>query len=127
VLFGRRLHPLDLNVLATAMLTASFAAGFFSGAWASAALAFAFLYGAGNGLVTITRGTLPLAFFDARAYGAIVGRLLMPSFLIASLAPMAFAWVMERYGPSGALALATAAAAIVFACAIILRLRFAPH
>ena len=40
------------------------------------------LYGACNGLLTIARGTLPLALFDYRSYGAVVGGLLIPSFLL---------------------------------------------
>src|SRR3546814_19790084 len=41
-----------------------------------AAALYTCLYGACNGLLTITRGTLPLALFDYRVYGALVGRLL---------------------------------------------------
>ena len=37
-------------------------------------IAFALLYGAGNGLVTIIRGTQPLVLFDPAAYGQIVHR-----------------------------------------------------
>ena len=34
---------------------------------------YALAYGACNGLLTIARGTLPLALFDYRSYGAVVG------------------------------------------------------
>jgi len=126
VLFGARLHPLDLNVLANGLLPICFLAGLFSGQFVPAGLAFAFLYGAGNGLVTIVRGTLPLVLFDPAAYGTLVGRLLVPSFLFSAAAPLAYALVIERAGEAGALWLSAAVAATVLAAALVLRLRFPP-
>jgi hypothetical protein len=38
---------------------------------ATGAVPFAVLYGAGNGLLTIARGTVPLAIFGPRAYGSV--------------------------------------------------------
>ena len=79
-LFGQRFSPLWLGLLATGVLPFAFAAGLFSGTSTLAAVAFAFLYGAGNGLATIVRGTQPLVLFDHRVYGSLVGSLIMPSF-----------------------------------------------
>ncbi len=124
VLFGRRLHPLDLNLGATSVLPLCFAIGLFSGQVPIAALGFAFLYGAGNGLVTITRGTLPLTLFDHETYGARVGALLMPSFTIAAAAPLIFATTIEAFGPRGGLVLAAACGGVVLAASIALKLRF---
>jgi hypothetical protein len=118
VLFGGRLHPLDLNLAAAAVLTACFVAGFASGWFIAAAVAFSFFYGAGNGILTITRGTLPLVLFDPRTYGAFVGRLLVPSFLLSALAPFAYAVVIERLGANGALYLSLALAGMTFAGAL---------
>ncbi len=124
VLFGRRLHPLDLNLGATSVLPLCFAIGLFSGQIPAAALGFAFLYGAGNGLVTITRGTLPLVLFDHETYGARVGALLMPSFTLAAAGPLIFATVIESFGPRGGLTLAAACGGVVLAASIALKLRF---
>ena len=124
VLFGARLHPFALAVLATGLLPVCFAAGLFSGELLMAGVAFAFLYGAGNGLVTIVRGTLPLVLFDPRSYGALVGRLLVPSFFLSALAPLAYALVIERFGDRAALGLSIAVAALVFGAAVVLRVRF---
>ncbi len=124
VLFGRRLHPLDLNLGATSVLPLCFVIGLFSGQAPAAALGFAFLYGAGNGLVTITRGTLPLVLFDHETYGARVGALLMPSFTIAAAAPLIFATVIDSFGPRGGLVLAAACGGVVLAASIALKLRF---
>jgi MFS family permease len=117
VLFGGRLHVLDLNLAAALVLTLCFAAGFGAGSVA-AAVAFALLYGAGNGILTITRGTLPLVLFDHRSYGALVGKLLVPSFILSAAAPFVYAAVIERFGVHGALILSIALAATTLAGAL---------
>jgi MFS family permease len=126
VLFGRRFHPLTLNVLACALLPLCFAAVFAGGQFILAALAFAFFYGAGNGLLTITRGTLPLALFDHRSYGTFVGRLIAPSFIASAVAPLAYAFVMQRFGETGALVLSIGVASLTLAAALVLKFRYAP-
>jgi len=123
VLSGSRLHPLALNVLASVLLPVCFVAGLGSGALPLAA-AFALLYGAGNGLSTIARGTLPLVLFGYGSYGTIVGRLLAPSFVVSAAAPFAYALVIERSGERAAMALSLAAAAAALAAALALQLRF---
>ncbi|MCK0206608.1 MFS transporter [Starkeya koreensis] len=121
VLSGGRISPLMLNLIATATLPLAFAAGLASGVSLAAAAAFAFLYGAGNGVLTITRGTLPLVLFDPRSYGVVVGRLIAPSFLVSAAAPVVFALVGERSGAAGELALCLGLAALAFAAALALR------
>lgn len=120
VLFGRRLDPLVLNLLATMMLPVGFVVALHAGGWIAAAVAFSLLYGAGNGLTTITRGTLPLVLFDPATYGAVVGRLLVPSFLLSALAPFAYALIIERYGDASALCLSILVAVVVLAASVIL-------
>ncbi len=117
VLFGRRLSATALAVLATGLLLPSFLVGLASGQALVAGVLFALLFGAGNGLVTIVRGTLPLALFDPRTYGGTVGRLVTPSFYAAALAPLAYAAVIERFGEAAALHLSFALAAVAFAAA----------
>jgi hypothetical protein len=124
VLFGARLDAFHLNVLATGLLPFAFLAGTAGGVFVPAALAFAFVYGAGNGLTTITRGTLPLALFDRATYGLVVGRLLMPSFIVSAAAPLVYAGVIERFGSQAALVLSAAVALLALAAAIVLHLRF---
>lgn len=120
VMFGRLVHPLVLNIIAASLLPICFAAGLWSGVSTAAAITFAFVYGAGNGLLTITRGTLPLALFDHRTYGSFVGRLLTPSFLLAAAAPIIYAATISRYGEEAAihLSLAVAVCALVAALAL---------
>lgn len=122
ILFGSRLPPLSLNLAAAAVLPVCFALGLFAGA--APAAAFAFLYGAGNGLLTITRGTVPLVLFDHRQYGTVVGRLLGPSFLCAAAAPVAYAAIIEHLGPAAALFLSGGLALVAVAAAAGLVLAF---
>jgi hypothetical protein len=67
----------------------------------SAALVF---YGAGIGIESIARGTLPLALFGEDRYAAIVGRIAMPSLIAQAASPWLGALLMERFEASGTLA-----------------------
>ena len=124
VLFGAKTSPFDLNLVACLVLPLCFAVGLFGGASAFAALAFAFFYGAGNGVLTITRGTLPLMLFDPKSYGAYVGRLLAPGFFLSAASPLAYALLIERHGASAALILSGTLALAMLVSAILLRRRF---
>ena len=61
-------------------------------------------YGAGSGIWSIARGTLPLALFGPLGYAALMGRLAMPSLIAQSLAPSLGAVLIEKGGSNGALA-----------------------
>jgi predicted MFS family arabinose efflux permease len=60
-----------------------------------AAAVFAVLYGAGNGLLTIARGTVPLALFGPIGYGARNGLLGAPARAAQSAAPLLFGLMMD--------------------------------
>jgi hypothetical protein len=124
VLFGRRIDPITLSFAAAVVLPCAFIAGFLAAYHWSAALAFAFFYGAGNGILTITRGTMPLVLFDHRTYGAFVGRLLAPSFIVSAAAPLVYAVVIARYGEGGALYLSIAVSTLAAIAAFILKYLF---
>jgi hypothetical protein len=123
ILFGRRLAPLDLNLVAATICLGGFAIGPAAGWSLWAAVAFAFLFGAGNGLLTITRGTVPLQLFAPEHYGAIVGRLIAPGFYLAASAPVIVAWIIENHGARRAALLLLALAAGLVVVSIILRRR----
>ncbi len=86
-----------------------------------AALPFAVLHGSGNGLLTIVRGTLPLALFGAQGYGARQGWIALPGRLLGALSPWLFGLVLERYG-ARALWLSTAMCLTALACLLALRM-----
>ena len=60
------------------------------------------LYGAGIGLESIARGTLPLALFGSVGYAALMGRLAMPSLLAQAAAPSVGALLLSQFGASAA-------------------------
>jgi len=123
---GSRLHPVDLNLLAAAIMPVSFALGLASGVSVIAAFSFSFFYGIGTGLLTITRGALPLVLFEDRDYGAYVGKLLVPSFIASAAAPFLFAWIIEGYGAMAALYLSLFVLALVLLASLKLKFLQAP-
>lgn len=112
LLFGGRIHPLTLNLATTVLMPLCFLTGTLASHPAAAAL-YAGLYGACNGLLTITRGTLPLVLFDYRVYGALVGRLLVPGFLLTATAPVAYAELIDRLGPRAAMLTSMCLASVI--------------
>ncbi len=125
VLFGARLHPTSLTILASALLPLGFIGGLFSGHFLTAALLFAFLFGAGNGLMTITRGTLPLVLFDHTTYGTLVGKLLVPGFLLSAVSPIIYTYIISHFGEQSALLFSLLLAFIIFILSLILKTRYA--
>jgi MFS family permease len=63
-----------------------------------AAAAFALLHGAGNGILTVARGTLPLAIFGPENYAYRLGLIGAPSRIAQALAPLAFGLLLEPMG-----------------------------
>jgi predicted MFS family arabinose efflux permease len=111
-LLGRS-HPLISARIAT--LLHPLGAAIFAAFGPPAAAAFAILYGAGNGLLTIARGTVPLAVFGPDGYGERTGLLGAPARAAQALAPLLFGLLLERMGAavivvSSALCLAALAA-----------------
>lgn len=91
-----RFHPLVSTRLAC--LTHPIGAcviGLFGG---GAAAAFGLLHGAGNGILTIARGTLPLSIFGAQNYAYRLGLIGAPSRIAQALAPLAFGILIEPLG-----------------------------
>ncbi len=87
--FGRHVRARAVGTLAFALMAASLA--IFTqvhGVWI-VALAFAIPYGWSNGVMTIARGTVPAELFGTRGYGALLGRLARPQFILKAIAPVA--------------------------------------
>lgn len=60
------------------------------------------LYGAGNGILSIARGSLPLALFGPERYGPLLGRLARPALAAAATAPTLGALLITWFGGDGA-------------------------
>jgi hypothetical protein len=62
------------------------------------ASALTLLHGAGNGILTIARGTLPLAIFGPENYAYRLGLIGAPSRIAKAAAPLAFGLLIEPLG-----------------------------
>lgn len=113
----RRLHPLLSARLATLMHPLG--AAVLAVAGAPAAAAFTVLHGAGNGILTIAKGTLPLVLFGPLGYGARQGLLMVPARVAQAFAPWLFGLCLDRWG-GGALWLSAALGAASFAALMLL-------
>ena len=92
----RRVHPMLSARLAALMhplgaLALSVCGG-------PAAAVFAVLHGAGNGILTIAKGTLPLVLFGPAGYGRRQGWLMVPARIAQALAPWLFGILLDRWG-----------------------------
>jgi hypothetical protein len=114
--FGRNVHPLLVARAAVALLVVAFALLALFGISVPVAAAFALMFGAANGLVTIARGALPLALFGADGYGRLMGRISGFWLVMQSAAPLVMAFVAERASDATALALASGFAVVALAC-----------
>jgi MFS family permease len=94
----RKLHPLTSTRLAAAAHpVAAVALVAFGG---PAAYVFAILHGAGNGILTIAKGTFPLALFGAAGYGKRLGWLNAPARILQAAAPLIFGAALTTWGLS---------------------------
>lgn len=96
-LIMRRNHPLVSARLATLMHPLGAAA--MAALGTPVAALFALLHGGGNGLLTIARGTVPLALFGPDGYGARTGLLGAPARAAQAAAPLLFGLLLDATGP----------------------------
>jgi MFS family permease len=114
--FARKQHPLVIARFAIGLLI--FAYGMFAllGVSAAVAAGFAILFGITNGLMTIARGTVPLALFGPSGYGRLLGRIARPALVMQAIGPLVLAFVAERFSGTAALALIAAFALAALVC-----------
>ncbi len=116
-----RFHPLVTARLATALHpVGGIVLGLFGGPPLAASF-FAVLHGAGNGMITIARGTLPLAIFGPVGYGLNQGLLAVLARGMQAAAPFVFGLVLEGYGAPTAIVLSVAFSLIALAALLALR------
>ena len=91
-----RYHPLLSTRLACLMHPVGAAIVALGGG--AAAGAFAIFHGAGNGILTIARGTLPLAIFGPQNYAYRLGIVGAPARMAQAAAPLAFGLLIDLMG-----------------------------
>src|SRR5215470_17344454 len=121
ILFARAVHPLLVARFAVGMLLAGFGLMAIVGLSLPVAAAFMVMFGMANGLITIARGTVPLALFGAGGYGALLGRIAGPFLLMQAIAPLVLALVVEHGTDRAVLTVVAALAFTAFICFVVLR------
>jgi hypothetical protein len=116
----RRVHPLTSTRLATVMHPIG--AALIAVGGPIIAPAFTILYGAGNGILTIARGTLPLAVFGPVGFGRRVGLLAMPARVSGAVAPLVLGLLMQSFG-ANVLWISAALSVSAFAALFLMRAR----
>lgn len=101
IFIARFHHPIWTKLAATSLVTVGLAALWTGSPVITLALV---LYGAGIGLESIARGTLPLAIFGSERYPVVMGRIAMPSLIAQAAAPSIGALLLEIGGLNGAFA-----------------------
>lgn len=114
----RHIHPLVSARLAGLMHTLGALAFLLFGVPAGAL--FTLLHGAGNGVLTIAKGTLPLVLFGSQNYGARQGLLMVPARFAQALSPWLFGLAIDRFG-AGALWFSAGLGLLGFAALMMLR------
>ncbi|WP_191575903.1 MFS transporter [Achromobacter insolitus] len=118
--FLRQVHPL-LSARLAALAHPAGVAVLLTGGPAMAPV-FAILHGAGNGILTIAKGTLPLALFGPQGYGARQGWLMMPARGAQAAAPFLFGLALDSWG-ANALWLSGGIGLAAFGALVVLRAR----
>lgn len=93
----RRTHPLLSARLAT--LAHPLGAAVLLTFGAPVAALFTLIHGGGNGVLTIAKGTLPLAIFGPAGYGFRQGLLSGPARIGQAAAPLVFGLALDGFGP----------------------------
>jgi MFS family permease len=116
----RSLHPVSSARIATVLHPIG--AAFLIVLGAPGVIAFALLHGAGNGMITIAKGTLPLAVFGPLGYGVRSGLLSAPARTLQAAAPFLFGLLLDDIG-IGAVGLSAGLCLAAFGSLFLLRPR----
>ena len=98
---SQRHHPIWTKVSASSLIVLGLVALWVGGPWLTASLV---LYGAGIGLESIARGTLPLALVGPRRYPVVMGRIALPNLMVQAASPLIGSLLLGVVGASGTLA-----------------------
>ncbi len=116
---ARRAHPLTVARAGAALLPIGVLALLLAGPGAAAA--FMICYGASNGVLTISRGAVPLVLFGPRGYPTRMGRLALPILLAQAVAPTATAPLVATLPAGTVFAAGGVLAVIALLCLLPLR------
>ncbi|WP_292380544.1 arsenite efflux MFS transporter ArsK [Mesorhizobium sp.] len=118
MVFGGKLSPLMLAIISASLMTIGVVVLDGTAPSIAGAVAFAVIFGMGNGLFSIVTGSLPLTLFGSDGYGRLQGRVMSARLIVSAVAPFALSVAIVHIGIAwslGAMALLGGAALIVLA------------
>jgi MFS family permease len=116
---GRAVHPLRVAWLGAGLLPLATLLLVLAGP--VAAVPFVLLHGASNGIITICRGSVPLALFGPRGYPVLMGKLALPVLMAQAAAPMLTAPLLAQLPAMAVLGLAGLVGLAALLCLLPLR------
>lgn len=116
-LFGERIPPHGTLLISSALVAVGIAAMVLGGLPLIACL---ILYGAGNGLKSIARGTVPLVFYGPARLPSVLGQVARPYLIAQAVSPALAGWVLQVWGWEGLLQLLGAVAVVGLGPAVVL-------
>ena len=108
MVFVKNLPAIHLAVIAAMLIPGGVLVLLFTAPSVPGAMAFAVIFGMGNGLLSIVSGTLPLHLFGSDGYGKLQGRMMAARLILSALAPFVLAFAMENFGITQSLGTAAA-------------------
>lgn len=116
---GQRLHPAMTVILAIGAIITGL--GLLTIDAPVVRMLAVIVYGAGIGVLSIARGTLPLALFGPVRQPVVTGQIARPIMLVQAVSPVAGAFAITRLPPETVLWLLAAIAGIALAASLLLR------
>lgn len=101
---GMNRHPIAITLILASLLLVAVLVLMSTAPSVVGGAIFVVLLGCFSGLKSIAQGALPLAIFGAQGYGARLGAISLFRLVPAALAPFGFAWLLDHYGATIALA-----------------------
>ncbi|WP_196258479.1 arsenite efflux MFS transporter ArsK [Pelagibacterium limicola] len=117
--FGAVRHPIWATIVASLMVPLALGLLAATAPVVAGAVAFALLLGFGSGLKSIVQGTLPLALFGSKSYGARLGVMAAFRQVLAAVAPFLLALSIEGIGVGLSLWLVVLVGMLGLACMIV--------
>ncbi|WJR68545.1 arsenite efflux MFS transporter ArsK [Neorhizobium sp. CSC1952] len=120
MVLGRNLPPLYLAMIGAALIPGGVVILLLAAPSIPGAMAFAVVFGMGNGLLSIVTGTLPLTLFGSDGYGKLQGRMMSARLIASAVAPFVLALSMTWIGIMWSLAITAGlgAVAVLIFCII---------
>ncbi len=115
--FGRKVHPIWSLLVCTVAVAIGLAT--LLGSVELVALGL-ILYGGGNGLRSIARGTVPLAMFGRDGYAVLMGWIALPVLVAQAISPTIGDLMMGAFGTSGTIAVLAGLSVLNVAATLVL-------